>query len=157
MADYNINMKQWNGTSFDNVLPLAYNAKQLEGQSLAEVIASATLNRIAFESVKVAGVDSSSISATFQKPPRFIVFSMYGYQNGSFGIAANIEEYEVDGHKISTNANTISEGTTGHTNVQFCQTSGFVTFNGASVTIPASMVSVGYAPNGFPVVIYAFY
>lgn len=37
MADYNVNMKQWNGTSFDNVLPLAYNSKQLEGQSLAEV------------------------------------------------------------------------------------------------------------------------
>ena len=37
MADYNVNMKQWNGTSFDNVLPLAYNAKQLEGQSLAEI------------------------------------------------------------------------------------------------------------------------
>lgn len=40
MADYNVNMKQWNGTSFDNVLPLAYNshnAEQLEGQSLAEV------------------------------------------------------------------------------------------------------------------------
>ena len=37
MADYNVNMKQWNGTSFDNVLPLAYNAKQLEGQSLTEV------------------------------------------------------------------------------------------------------------------------
>ena len=37
MADYNVNMKQWNGTSFDNVLPLAYNAKQLEGQILAEV------------------------------------------------------------------------------------------------------------------------
>ena len=37
MADYNVNMKQWNGTSFDNVLPLAYNAKQLGGQSLDEV------------------------------------------------------------------------------------------------------------------------
>ena len=37
MADYNVNMRQWNGTSFDNVLPLAYNAKQLGGQSLAEV------------------------------------------------------------------------------------------------------------------------
>lgn len=40
MADYNVNMRQWNGTSFDNVLPLAYNshnAEQLGGQSLAEV------------------------------------------------------------------------------------------------------------------------
>lgn len=37
MADYNVNMKQWNGTSFDNVLPLAYNAKQLGGTTLAEL------------------------------------------------------------------------------------------------------------------------
>lgn len=157
MADYNVNMKQWNGTSFDNVLPLAYNAKQLEGQSLDEVIASATLNRIEFESVKVAGVYQSSISATFQKPPKFIIFSIYGYERGAFGIAANIEEYEVDGYKISTNANTISEKTYGHTNVQFRQDSGFVTFNGTSITIPTSMFDTGYAQNGFPVVIYAFY
>ena len=38
MADYNVNMKQWNGTSFDNVLPLAYNAKQLEGKSYNDII-----------------------------------------------------------------------------------------------------------------------
>ena len=37
MADYNVNMKQWNGTSFDNVLPLAYNAKQLDGKTYDEV------------------------------------------------------------------------------------------------------------------------
>ena len=37
MADYNVNMKKWNGRSCDNVLPLAYNAKQLEGQSLAKI------------------------------------------------------------------------------------------------------------------------
>lgn len=37
MADYNVNMKQWNGTSFDNVLPLAYNAEQLGGSSLSEL------------------------------------------------------------------------------------------------------------------------
>ena len=38
MADYNVNMKQWNGTSFDNVLPLAYDAKQLEGKSYNDII-----------------------------------------------------------------------------------------------------------------------
>lgn len=37
MADYNVNMKQWNGSSFDNVLPLAYNSNQLGGQSLEEI------------------------------------------------------------------------------------------------------------------------
>lgn len=37
MADYNVNMKQWNGTSFDNVLPLAYNAKKLDGKTYDEV------------------------------------------------------------------------------------------------------------------------
>lgn len=37
MADYNVNMKQWNGTSFNNVLPLAYNAKQLGGKTYDEI------------------------------------------------------------------------------------------------------------------------
>lgn len=37
MADYNVNMKQWNGTSFDNVLPLAYNALALNGKSYTNV------------------------------------------------------------------------------------------------------------------------
>lgn len=40
MADYNVNMKQWNGTSFDNVLPLAYNAKNAEalaGSSIGDI------------------------------------------------------------------------------------------------------------------------
>lgn len=38
MADYNVNMKQWNGTSFDNVLPLAYNSNKLEGRTYEEII-----------------------------------------------------------------------------------------------------------------------
>lgn len=38
MADYNVNMKQWNGTSFDNVLPLAFNSKALEGKSYDDII-----------------------------------------------------------------------------------------------------------------------
>ena len=37
MADYNVNMKQWNGTSFDNVLPLAYNSNKLGGKSNEEI------------------------------------------------------------------------------------------------------------------------
>lgn len=38
MADYNVNMKQWNGTSFDNVLPLAYNSNKLNGKTYAEIV-----------------------------------------------------------------------------------------------------------------------
>lgn len=38
MADYNVNMKQWNGTSFDNVLPLAYNSKTLDGKSYDDIV-----------------------------------------------------------------------------------------------------------------------
>ena len=38
MADYNVNMKQWNGTSFDNVLPLAYNSKAIEGKSYNDIV-----------------------------------------------------------------------------------------------------------------------
>ena len=44
MADYNVNMKQWNGSSFDNVLPLAYlanDASKLEGKTYTEILAVA--------------------------------------------------------------------------------------------------------------------
>ena len=37
MADYNVNMKQWNGTSFDNVLPLAYDSEKIDGKTWAQV------------------------------------------------------------------------------------------------------------------------
>lgn len=37
MADYNVNMKQWNGTSFDNVLPLAYDSNKIDGKTWAQV------------------------------------------------------------------------------------------------------------------------
>ena len=37
MADYNVNMKQWNGTSFDNVLPLAYNSNLLDGKTYTDI------------------------------------------------------------------------------------------------------------------------
>lgn len=36
MADYNVNMKQWNGSSFDNVLPLAYNALKFGDKTYSE-------------------------------------------------------------------------------------------------------------------------
>lgn len=37
MANYNVNMKQWNGTSFDNVLPLAYDSNKIDGKTWAQV------------------------------------------------------------------------------------------------------------------------
>lgn len=49
MADYNVNMKQWNGSSFDNVLPLAFNSKALEGKSYDDIIQYAqSLDLIAY-------------------------------------------------------------------------------------------------------------
>lgn len=44
MADYNVNMRQWNGTSFDNVLPLAYmanNAGKLDGKTYEQILTAA--------------------------------------------------------------------------------------------------------------------
>lgn len=40
MADYNVNMKKFNGTDYDNLLPLAYNAlnsQQLVGKTFDEI------------------------------------------------------------------------------------------------------------------------
>lgn len=73
MADYNVNMKQWNGTSFDNVLPLAYNAKQLEGQSLAQVKQWVQDNGLLLYTGQYTGTgtygESSPVSITFPFEP----------------------------------------------------------------------------------------
>ena len=83
MADYNVNMKQWNGTSFDNVLPLAYNAKQLEGQSLAEVKQWVHDNNLLLYSGRYTGTgtygksDPNSVTFPFE-PILFFIPSPYG-------------------------------------------------------------------------------
>lgn len=78
MADYNVNMKQWNGTSFDNVLPLAYNAKQLEGQSLAEVKQWAQDNGVMLYSGQYIGTGTYGVknptSVTFPFEPVLFFF-----------------------------------------------------------------------------------
>lgn len=86
MADYNVNMKQWNGTSFDNVLPLAYDAKQLEGQSLAEVKQWVQDNGLLLYTGQYIGTgtagSSSPTSVTFPFEPILFVIPQ-GYQEYS--------------------------------------------------------------------------
>lgn len=82
MADYNVNMKQWNGTSFDNVLPLAYNAKQLGGQSLAEVKQWVQDNNLLLYIGKYIGTgtsgESNAKSVTFPFKPIIFFHPSYG-------------------------------------------------------------------------------
>ena len=85
MADYNVNMKQWNGTSFDNVLPLAYNAKRLEGQSLAEVKQWVQDNNLLLYTGQYTGTGTYGVNnpttLTFPFEPLFIIgitFKNYG-------------------------------------------------------------------------------
>lgn len=81
MADYNVNMKQWNGTSFDNVLPLAYNAKQLEGQSLAKVKQWVRDNNLSLYTGQYIGTGTyglnSPTSITFPFEPTLFFFPSY--------------------------------------------------------------------------------
>lgn len=80
MADYNVNMKQWNGTSFDNVLPLAYNAKQLGGQSLAEVKQWVQDNGLLLYTGQYVGTgtygESNPTVITCGFKPKMIVFAL---------------------------------------------------------------------------------
>ena len=84
MADYNVNMKQWNGTSFDNVLPLAYNAKQLGGQSLAEVKQWVQDNGLLLYTGQYVGTgvygEKNPTSVTFPFEP--VLFFMPTYNSG---------------------------------------------------------------------------
>lgn len=78
MADYNVNMKQWNGTSFDNVLPLAYNAKQLGGQSLTEVKQWVQDNGLLLYTGQYTGTGtygaSNPVSIQFPFEPKLFIF-----------------------------------------------------------------------------------
>ena len=84
MADYNVNMKQWNGTSFDNVLPLAYNAKQLEGQSLAEVKQWVQDNNLLLYTGQYIGTgtygENAAMTLTFPFEPLIIALP-FNYKN----------------------------------------------------------------------------
>lgn len=81
MADYNVNMKQWNGTSFDNVLPLAYNALALNGKTYSNVYDEITQyvagNYVKAEVIKHVGsgtdATTSGTTFTFSFPPKVVI------------------------------------------------------------------------------------
>lgn len=84
MADYNVQMKQYNGTSFDNILPYASQALTLAGGGGAtEIIAQARagLSQIATGSYVGTGTYGQSnptvINCGF-KPKMMLVFKEYG-------------------------------------------------------------------------------
>ena len=75
MADYNVNMKQWNGTSFDNVLPLAYNSNLLNGSSLFDIQQYVKNNGLLLFTGTYLGNGSESMkSVTFPFIPKIFIF-----------------------------------------------------------------------------------
>ena len=99
MADYNVNMKQWNGTSFDNVLPLAYNANQLGGQSLAEVKQWVQDNNLLLYTGQYIGTgtygSSNPTSVTFPfEPVLFFIPSTGGSNVNTIRCDYLIESYQ---------------------------------------------------------------
>lgn len=77
MADYNVNMKQWNGSSFDNVLPLAFNSKALEGKSYDDIIQYAQSKNLLLYTGQYTGTgaygSSNPTTLTFPFEPFFII------------------------------------------------------------------------------------
>lgn len=83
MADYNVQMKQYNGTSFDNILPYASQALTLAGGGGAtEIIAQARagLSQIATGSYVGNGQNTVLVQVGFK--PKIIMIQCVG--NGSF-------------------------------------------------------------------------
>ena len=79
MADYNVQMKQFNGTSFDNILPHAYladNAEKLGGGGKTEIIAQARAGLSQFATGSYVGNGQTSvgtsISITFPFSPKIV-------------------------------------------------------------------------------------
>ena len=78
MADYNVNMKQWNGTSFDNVFPLAYNSNLLNGKTYTDIQQWVNSDKLVYGSQSYVGNGSygskSPNSVTFQFAPSIFFF-----------------------------------------------------------------------------------
>ena len=95
MADYNVNMKQWNGTSFDNVLPLAYNAKQLGGQSLAEVKQWVQENNLLLYTGQYTGTGTygatKPVSIQFPFEPKLFIFPISDISEGFYPASSPLD------------------------------------------------------------------
>ena len=116
MANYNVNMKQWNGTSFDNVLPLAYLAKdasKLEGNSLSELKTWVRENNLLLFTGQYIGTGVMSptyISITFPFEPLILFMPTGRISSGGnlFGstVLINVEQLSTS----STSATKVSVG-----------------------------------------------
>ena len=95
MADYNVNMKQWNGTSFDNVLPLAYNSNLLNGKTYTDIQNWVNSDKLVYGSEAYVGNNSygsrSPTSVTFSFAPLIFFFpnqKHFPRGNASYGMLA---------------------------------------------------------------------
>lgn len=95
MADYNVQMKQYNGAGFDNVYPYASVAQTLAGGgSASEVIAQARngLGQIATGSYVGTGtIGGANINIGFR--PKFFFFSRKITYSGKYGGYKNEEKF----------------------------------------------------------------
>lgn len=83
MATYNVNMRQYNGTSFDDVLPLAYNSQLFDNKTYSDVSASIyQLARADIDDLLYIGFGSyvgtgyNSVSINF--PDECVMFGLFG-------------------------------------------------------------------------------
>ena len=91
MADYNVNMKQWNGTSFDNVLPLAYNSNLLNGKTYTDIQQWVNSDKLVCESNSYVGTGTAGKKhenvITFSFKPSILFFPTQSTM-GNYGMIA---------------------------------------------------------------------
>ena len=84
MADYNVQMKQFNGTSFDNILPYASQALTLAGGGGAtEIIAQARAGLSQFATGSYIGNGQLEFNITVGFKPKVIIVQANGELNTS--------------------------------------------------------------------------
>ena len=109
MADYNVNMKQWNGNSFDNVLPLAYNSNKFDGKTYSEV--SAIFGNCKIQQLQYAGNGMLSVTIVFEFEPK-IIFWMRPDSNSGYLTLINPRNKWVSGWAQNVPMNISWDGNT---------------------------------------------
>ena len=143
MADYNVQMKQYNGMSFDNILPYASQALTLAGGGGAtEIIAQARagLSQIATGSYVGNGVYTSPTRINIGFKPK-LIFIGEGLSVSSLGPSTSVEASHKYVNGVNTNWFSFNSNKMGAT---YPDTSIYSTFNGAMFVIDDIPLTVYY-------------
>lgn len=123
MSDYNVNMKKFNGTDYDNILPMSYLAKtaeKLEGGATSDIITQARNGLSQIATGSYVGNRKSSLQLIIGFKPKLMMFyegkiivTPYVYNGNYYKNRKRTGKWEIINNRL-IDYNSASQPTTAH-------------------------------------------